>query len=79
MTKVTEWFPADVTPVRAGVYQTRTDYEKWLDDKDEWFQYWDGITWRATGTTVDRAYGNAPFSGGDFVSVEWRGLTERAA
>lgn len=77
--KKTEWFPESVKPVRTGVYQTRTDYEKWLGDKDEWYQYWDGITWRATGTTVDRAYNVALFSSGDFSHVEWRGLTEPAA
>jgi hypothetical protein len=36
--KLTEWFPADAKPVRAGVYQK--DFEDGCE-----YQYWDGSRW----------------------------------
>jgi hypothetical protein len=72
--KKTEWFPARIKPMRHGVYETRTG----ADEYGDWYQYWDGKNWRATGSTVDRAYSVRAGSASTFSRVEWRGLTEKA-
>lgn len=40
--EVTEWYPAEVKPVRQGVYQIKTVFTG-LDE--DYYAYWDGKQW----------------------------------
>lgn len=71
--KHTPWFPANVKPVRAGVYEIQGD------GLPAWYRYWDGQFWHVGGPS--------PWSARNWVltpiSVEeaglvkpWRGLAE---
>lgn len=62
----TGWFPADVKPVRIGVYQTR-DAEKTV------FQMWDGHAWCLMADSVDLA---GMWFGYESINSDptWRGL-----
>jgi len=69
--KLTPWFPANVKPVRAGVYEVESLNHFKL------YRYWDGRRWRAGAHTPDRAIQKFRISGlpsPDVVS--WRGLAE---
>jgi hypothetical protein len=76
--KLTPWFPADVKPVRAGIYFVRQLHN---DCKSEivifeGYCYWSGSRWgSASGTKAgaeklkgDRGFQNKP----------WRGLTKES-
>ncbi|KOR22970.1 hypothetical protein [Burkholderia cenocepacia] len=39
---LTEWFPADVSPVHIGRYLTKSRHGSSLED---WVAYWDGSLW----------------------------------
>lgn len=69
--KLTRWFPADVKPVRAGVYQTRKGKE--LSD---WFQFWSGTFWGVSQKSVFDAYAEKNNPSWGFTTVEWRGLAK---
>jgi hypothetical protein len=38
--KKTKWFPADIKPVRIGIYEVLGSNHMWL---------WDGANWRSSG------------------------------
>lgn len=65
--ETTEWFPADVKPVHVGVYE-----RDWSNAPElppiEWFDRWDGVTWRYGRTGEYQGCANR----------QWRGLTEQA-
>ena len=68
--KTTAWFPAEVTPVRVGVYQI----EPW--PKDLQFSYWDGHRWGWRMLTAADA--NHYRSNRALGSVgRWRGLAKK--
>lgn len=73
--KLTEWFPADVKPVRRGVYEVRWG---WTFRDGGGYCHWDGRTWGNTFFKVDRAPGR-----GETITAKqdkgWRGLAEKPA
>lgn len=70
MTRLTDWFPANVKPVREGVYATKFG-------RHEGFSHWSGQVWSnqyrsiALLLTGGRDWG----LGGQL--KEWRGLAEK--
>lgn len=67
--KLTEWYPADVKPVREGVYQVDIYGASW-------FSYWDGERWGwASGNKreaeINRDEATAMW---DRKNVMWRGI-----
>lgn len=75
---LSEWFPRDITPVRAGVYEVRIKANGKIV---RWFSHWNGQYWCLSAMTPDdaREYyitrSDAAEHAGGF---EWRGLTEKA-
>ena len=77
MTRLTDWFPADVKPVREGVYEI-----KYADDDGRCFAHWNGAYWThahwqwgaTVSATIARAAANASH---DFSELPWRGLAEK--
>lgn len=62
----TDWFPAEVNPVRKGFYETK------LAGVDEiWLRYWDHNSWWYDGAVE--------FVECIVQDREWRGLTEEGA
>jgi hypothetical protein len=66
---LTDWFPADVKPVRIGVYETSFAY-------GGGFSEWNGYHWSNQYDTPQRAKDMAYFAGEQ--DKCWRGLTEPA-
>jgi hypothetical protein len=67
--KFTPWFPADVMPVRPGVYEVHSP------DGTRWYQRWDGECWYRRRSTPESAASEMEqlwF----FNSLPWRGLAE---
>jgi hypothetical protein len=70
---LTNWYPADVKPVREGVYETMSP----LFGDTKWFSRWNGHQWmdafylnkEAAAATRYRAFDQ---------DRPWRGLTEQA-
>jgi hypothetical protein len=69
--KLTDWFPADVKPVRVGVYQTRQG-----EEFSDWFQFWNGTFWSESSGYVDGAFRSQGRPSEGFNEVEWRGLAQ---
>lgn len=67
MPELTPWFPADVKPIRPGVYATQ--YVKDVDG----FSYWDGEKWGYQAEDVYRA-GSAGYRNFCRPLRPWRGL-----
>jgi len=72
MSKLTPWFPANVKPVRVGVY--RVQYYNYSG-----FAYWDGKQWSNLVDSVASAYKNHDWTDGAIQQKRWRGLTQEAA
>lgn len=70
--KKTEWFPADVKPVRVGVYQR----EYWSTCIG--FSHWDGERWGAGYDEFSLAAEHAG-TRSSFQELRWRGLAEKPA
>lgn len=71
MSKVTEWYPASVKPVREGVYETRSDWSQTpIKRKFKFGKWWvfDSIS----GRWLPSFFGSSWHS-------EWRGLAEKPA
>jgi hypothetical protein len=66
--KLTPWFPADVKPVRVGVYEVRM--------KAPWYRYWDGVHWHAGHCTPKLACPLSHMPLEETPSEPWRGLAE---
>jgi hypothetical protein len=67
--KTTEWFPGDVDPVHAGVYQ-----RLYISGNARYCR-WDGTTWHRFALSVeDASLVNNPLP----MSLKWRGLMEPA-
>ena len=64
----TEWFPAEIKPVREGVYERNCGKAK--------FAYWDGCNWFLSSDHVERAvyYRDIEQYGSRY--LDWRGLAE---
>jgi hypothetical protein len=71
MEKLTPWFPADVKPVRVGVYQTKVD----ALPGERFYNYWDGGSWHGGESTPAVAYKHCDYQpdGVDY----WRGLSRK--
>lgn len=68
--KLTPWFPADVLPVREGVYEVDCPA-----DGVPWFRLFDGVDWLAGDNTARKAMRRGrrwPFPA---MKSPWRGLT----
>ena len=78
MSKLTDWFPAGVKPVRVGVYER--DYGRQFDEGDDpAYQFWDGSQWlygTSTPETTMKAVAKSDFSGVCQYEHAWRGLAE---
>jgi hypothetical protein len=66
--KFTPWFPADVKPVRIGVYETRFGDNPRISGFSEWAGEW------SNQTSVNG--GDNFFSDGAIQKKEWRGLAK---
>ncbi len=66
--KLTPWFPADVKPVRAGVYEIQ-------DSAASWYRRWDGKNWYIGDATPERAAQEAVVLA-SYLRAPWRGLAE---
>jgi hypothetical protein len=69
--KLTPWFPADVKPVRAGVYEVNAEFHD-----PPWYRYWNGEFWHAGGHTPEYAAQQPRISLEDILLAPWRGLAE---
>lgn len=71
VTQYTEWFPADVKPVREGIYETKSPV---MNDDPGRYSYWNGGSWG--GAYMDN---RTAFAGRHkesmFQNRPWRGLT----
>lgn len=66
---VTEWFPADVKPVRVGVYERAIDGIPLPHP----FYTWNGTAWIGLGSdSPDKMIGRNPSV---FQNIQWRGLS----
>lgn len=77
--KLTPWFPADVMPVRPGVYETEFDD---CADSFTWHGYsrWDGFRWwNQFNTVAHAANGGAWKYEGAVQEKRWRGLAAPGA
>jgi hypothetical protein len=69
--KLTPWFPANVKPVRAGVYEVKGD------PKYKWHRYWDGKDWYCGSFTPNGAVANFnEYRLRAVIKFPWRGLAE---
>jgi hypothetical protein len=72
---LTDWYPADVKPVRAGVYETIAPNRP--PGQLGWYSYWNGKVWGI-------AYGHRYLAWSvyaepsKFQDRQWRGLTEQS-
>jgi hypothetical protein len=66
---LTPWFPADVKPVRVGVYER--DMGASLCGK---YSHWNGQWWGGWANTVESAADNANY-GSEVQNKPWRGLS----
>lgn len=66
--KLTPWFPANVKPVRAGVYEILMDCP--------WYRYWDGLNWYAGHCTPRLACALPRMPLEETPPEPWRGLAE---
>jgi|APGre2960657373_1045057.scaffolds.fasta_scaffold136004_1 hypothetical protein len=66
--KLTPWFPANVKPVRVGVYEVRM--------KAPWYRYWDGVHWHAGHCTSELACALPHLPIENTPPEPWRGLAE---
>jgi hypothetical protein len=67
--KLTPWFPADVKPVRPGVYKVKTRSGR------PWYRRWDGKVWFVGSNTPKDAASKIEQLW--FIdSRSWRGLAE---
>lgn len=64
--KLTPWFPADVTPVREGVYETT--FRCWTG-----YSHWDGYGWSNQQETKNL---DAEWRSGASQNKNWRGLAQ---
>ena len=72
--KLTPWYPGHIKPVRPGVYQQRSGYEKRLG-----FQWWNGKKWSSWFSSAESAllHGrNGPPADLRFQNDPWRGLAQ---
>jgi hypothetical protein len=66
--KLTPWFPANVKPVRAGVYE--------ISSTTPWYRYWDGANWCAGERTPWEAEKLELLPLVVAFAEPWRGLAE---
>lgn len=67
--KLTEWYPADVKPVRVGVY------ERDFGAGSTGFSKWTGTAWMFRGVTPDVAGEHTLWKSAN--DLPWRGLAEK--
>lgn len=76
--KETEWFPADIKPVREGVYETISP----VFGERGWFCYWSGKYWcQASFDSGSQArsiiHANAIRIRSSWQDRRWRGLAQK--
>jgi hypothetical protein len=70
--QMTPWFPSDIEPARAGVYEVKfLCFGRWYVA----FSYWDGYRWYNDRASPEDALGE-PWTPGANQNKEWRGFTE---
>lgn len=69
--KLTPWYPADVKPVRDGVYETAIE-----ESTSTFFQYWLDGKWRYCSRTPERAVSRLQRNPSNCQDRVWRGLAE---
>ncbi len=72
--QMTPWFPANMKPVRTGVYEVRLDGASSLMA----YAFWSGDRWGAMSSTLQMAP-TQKYAFADWASQNkrWRGFTER--
>ncbi len=68
--KLTPWFPANVKPVRVGVYEIHSN------TTTPWYRHWDGLNWCAGERTPWEAGYLEFIPLGAAFAEPWRGLAE---
>ena len=68
--KTTEWFPHDVKPLHAGVYETQSPY---FGFQHGWYSYWNGEWWARAYNSVDLAYAYCDLASAS-QNRPWRGI-----
>lgn len=66
--KLTDWFPADVKPMRVGVYECKRSAYSVL-------KHWNGVWFGAWGVSADDAYDRKEQKSVS-QDEEWRGLAQ---
>ena len=72
--ELTGWYPANVRPVRKGVYDA-ADGKRFIG---VWFKHWNGRYWGHGASSIDGAYSNA--NDGGYTAqyhFKWRGLARK--
>jgi hypothetical protein len=74
--QMTDWFPANIKPVRAGVYEVDTP-----NSKANKYAYFDSSGWRLCASSVKQASGEIKWpdnlSSMNLLRSKWRGFTEK--
>jgi hypothetical protein len=74
MSKMTNWFPTHIKPVRVGVYITQF----WNGVFWEYgFSYWNGKKWANSNGTPEIALLNKKWISGAVQDRKWLGFTEK--
>lgn len=71
----TDWFPGNVKPIRAGVYEARSPR---ADIVGAWYKHFDGEQWAMSRATPERAYDDRLSTPGAHQDWLWRGLSNDA-
>lgn len=74
MTRLTDWFPADVKPVHEGTYATQLIGSRGCVI-EEVFSHWNGRWWSNQFNYVERAHVDRHNEG--VQDKPWRGLAEK--
>ena len=77
MNDFTDWFPAEVTPTREGVYEVADDGGGPLD-RLRWYAYWNGkrFCYRTSFDDPQQAFERRDFDTKLPALTKWRGLKE---
>lgn len=69
--KLTPWFPGNVKPVRAGIYQQLSGFGKEIG-----YQRWDGKQWSVWCFSKEAAESTTSVAANFFQNDPWRGLAK---
>ena len=82
MTKITEWFPEDVKPVRKGIYETSFPFsvKSMADTEIVGYSHWNGKRWGSQYTRLDQCQESMKEDIFNFLAEQdkkWRGFTTK--